>query len=478
MHSVADHFPDIRKNLLQSIFFSYIFNNSNETSCRFAFKPRDSKEIRLADKKKRAPEPKKASEPKPRRSFSPGRHLLSWAIFVPTVVIVFISLIAVVFPALITRTTSPFQAAVFSPDVINPFQPGVLAAPLVIVNIIILVIGIAYYKGSKYGTLIRKISSIEITKRQALIAVVAILAIFCAITAGTLAREETWADYADVKARVQSWDISQFGKTFEPHFRYLLLSTSLHAFGNIRVLPLVISMALLLQTYFFTKKITGKRTAGIASMILLLQSDIFVSYSTTASYENSWILLYLFSLYLIQKFWPPSPVPYILSIFSKPLTVAFLPMTFYFIARSNTAKRSRLYSLVLYGIVAIAIAVAAAAYKIDLTGGTVPFDGSEFWQGFAAMAMQMRFDYIVVLFLLPLTVMLFFASRRGILHADSIMFFFLVILLTAPFLTGFTEETNQPYRFVSLSVFFAIGAGVLLSGKTRKEQSELLSSTK
>jgi len=422
------------------------------------------------------PEPKKASEPRPRRSFSPGKHLLSWAIFVPTVVVVFISLIAVVFPALITRTTSPFQAAVFSPNVVNPFQPGVLAAPLIIVNIIILVIGIAYYKKSKYGTLIRKISSLEITKKQALIGVVAILVIFCAITAGTLAKEETWGDYANVKARVQSWDISQFGKSFEPHFRYLLLWTSLHAFGNIRVLPLIVSVALLLQTYFFTKKITGKRIAGIASMILLLQSDIFVSYSTTASYENSWILLYLFSLYLIQRFWPPSPVPYLLSIFSKPLTVAFLPITFYFIARSGISKRSRFYSLASYGIVAIA--VAAAAYKTDLTGGTVPFDGSEFWQGFTAMAMQMRFDYIVILFLLPLIVMLFFASRRGVLHADSIMFFFLVILLTAPFLTGFTEQTNQPYRFVSLSVFFAIGAGILLSDKTRKEQSELSSSMK
>jgi len=35
--------------------------------------------------------------------------------------------------------------------------------------------------------------------------------------------------------------------------------------------------------------------------------------------------------------------------------------------------------------------------------------------------------------------------------------------LTAPLLTGFTEQTNQPYRFVPLIVFFAMGVGVLLS---------------
>ncbi len=37
------------------------------------------------------------------------------------------------------------------------------------------------------------------------------------------------------------------------------------------------------------------------------------------------------------------------------------------------------------------------------------------------------------------------------------------ILFISPLLTGFTELTNQPYRFVPLVVFFAIGVGILLS---------------
>lgn len=430
----------------------------------------------MADKSKRPnPQPKKADKVQ-KRGFSIKPHLLSWAVFVPTVAIVFITIIPVMFPALIARTTSTFQADVFSPNVVNPFQPGVLAVPLVIVNVIILAIGISYYKRAKFKIYLEKIAGLEISQKQALIGVIVILAIFAALTAGTLAKEETWADYANVKSRVQSWDISQFGASFEPHFRYLLLSTSLHVFGNIRVIPFITSIALLVQTYFFTKKITGKRFAGIVSMVLVLQSDIFVSYSTTASYENSWILMYLFSLYMVLKFWPPSPVPYFLSIFSKPLTLAFLPMSLYFIARSQLPKKSKIYSLATYGVIIIIIAAAAASYKINFTGGAISLDVSQFWEGFAAMAMQMRFDYIVVLFLLPLTVMLFFASRRGILHADSIMIFVLVILLTSPFLIGLTNQTNQPYRFVSLSVFFAIGVGVLLSSKTRK-QNELSSNT-
>ena len=338
-----------------------------------------------------------------------------------------------------------------------------------------LAIGIAYYKRSRCRGLVERILAFEVTKKQAAIGAIVILAVFAAITAGTLAKEETWVDYAGVKVRVENWQISQFATSFEPHFRYLLLSISQHVFGNIRVVPFIVSIALLVQTYFFTKTITGKRIAGLVSMALLLQSDIFVTYSTTASYENSWILLYLFSLYLVAKFWSPSPAPYILSIFSKPLTLAFFPMSLYFIARSSLQKRSKILSLASYGIVTIVIAAVATASKADLVGTIISFGGPAFWEGFAAMVMQMRFDFVVVLFLLPLAVLLFFASRRGVMHADSVMFFILVILMTAPFLTGFTEQTNEPYRFVALSVFFAVGVGVLISGKVRARPSELSS---
>jgi hypothetical protein len=429
----------------------------------------------LADKK-RAPEPKKADKAVQKRSFSIRPHLLSWAVFIPTVVIVFISIITVVYPALITRTTSPLQDQVFNPNVVNPFQPGIMAAPFVIVNILVLVAGFAYYKKSKGKEQLKKIANFELTKKQAWIGVAIILAIFCALTVETLGEAETWADYGPVKQRVDSWDISQFGKTFEPHFRYLFLSISSHVFGNMRVVPFIVSILLLVQVYFFTTNITGKRFSGIVAMALMLQSYVFIGFSTAATYDNLWILMYMFSLYLILKFWPPSPIPYFLSLFSKPLTLAFLPMTLYFIARSTMPKKSKLYSFATYGVIIIAIAAAAAAYQTNFTGSAIAFDSSEFWQGFTALAMQMRFDYIIMLFLLPLTVLLFFASRKGVLHADSILIFIFFTLIAAPLLTGFTHQTNEPYRWVSLVVFFAVGAGVLLSNKSRT-QYELSSNT-
>ncbi|MDE1844380.1 MAG: hypothetical protein KGI10_03530 [Thaumarchaeota archaeon] len=398
-----------------------------------------------------------------------SNKILPWAVFIPTLVIVLISIISVIFPALVIRTTSPFHSDILETEVIDPFTPGFLAVPLIITNVLVLGIGVAYYKGIKVNNILKKISSFEVSKKQAAIGIIIILAIFCAITAGTLAKEETWEDYKRVKERLQSWTISDFTHSFEPHVKYLLLSGSLHIFGNIRAIPFITSIALLLLVYFFTANITQKKFAGIISMAVLLQSDIFVSYSTTASYDNSWIALYLFSLYMIQRFWQSSPVPYFISIFSKALTVAFLPMSLYFIARSSLSRRSKVYSLASYGIIVIILASSFVIFKKILPGGDTGFNDVEFWQGFSAMAMQMRFDYVILIFLLPLTVMLFFASRRGVLHADSIMIMILGMLLTSPFLVAITNQTNQPYRFVSLAVFFAVGVGVLLSNRTRKQ---------
>jgi hypothetical protein len=49
------------------------------------------------------------------------------------------------------------------------------------------------------------------------------------------------------------------------------------------------------------------------------------------------------------------------------------------------------------------------------------------------------------------------------------MFFILTMLLYSPFLAALSNATNTPYRFVPMIIFFAIGVGVLLSKRTKKQ---------
>ncbi|MCJ8305461.1 MAG: hypothetical protein HRU07_00235 [Nitrosopumilus sp.] len=302
-------------------------------------------------------------------------------------------------------------------------------------------------------------------KKISLIIMGIILVIYISISAGELTVQENLEDYVGVKNRLESWSLDSI-TSFEPHVRYFLLSISMDIFNNYKVIPFLASITLLVVTYLITTTITRKRFAGIVATIILLQSSVFLTYDTTVSYTNFWILFYLTSLYTAYRFWPLSPVMYLLSIPAKSLTAAFLPMSIYFILRSNITRKKK---LIISGFtVGIILAGGIASTQINATQGTEePFDAKEFQMGFTSFAYQLRGDGVVMLFMIPLMVGLFIVSRSGIKHGESMMVFISGMLLIAPILTGFTNQTNQPYRFVPLVVFFAIGVGVLLSKREK-----------
>ena len=168
-------------------------------------------------------------------------------------------------------------------------------------------------------------------------------------------------------------------------------------------------------------------------------------------------------MYFVVRFWPVSPVLYFASIFAKALTAPFLPFSLFFIARSHIPNKNK---IIIAGIISVIITVGGvAAVSSDKTVDE-EFSQREFWMGFTSFAYQLRFDGLILMFIVPLIVGLFLASRRGIPYADTIMVLISGMLIVAPFLTGYTSQTNQPYRFVPLVVFFAMGVGVLLSRRS------------
>lgn len=390
--------------------------------------------------------------------------LVSYAVFLVTLVIVIISIISIIFPALIVRMTSPFQDGP-----INPFEFGVLASPFFIANFILLVIGIIYYAKKLPRTIQQSINFIydfELSRRMAFVVFGVLIAIYVVLSASELAKEEGWDDYVYVKIAAENWKIGNLGTGFLNDFKYFLLHESLNIFGNIRLIPFIASILLLLLTCLVTIEISGKRFSGIVATIILLQSNAFLSYDTTATYANFWILLYLLSLYLIYKRWYLSPIAYTWSVFSKSITAVFLPMTLFFIYRSDIARKMKIRITILYAILVICFVIASSVnVPLVSSAGFVGFDQHGFWSGFSALAFQLRFDAIVLIFMLPLTIGLFIASRKGVHQADSVMILIMGTLLSAPLLSGVTDVTIQPYRFIALVVFFAMGAGTILSKK-------------
>lgn len=396
-----------------------------------------------------------------------GSNLIAWIVFLFCISIVLISFVSVIFPALILASDT-VKIPGINPVVPNPFEPGVWSGGVIITSIIIFGLTFLYFKNKlphSLSSIFKKIFSFEISKKYSFVVLLILLIIYTAASAGELGKEETLQDYQGVKDRLDNWSPDQI-KSFEPHVKYFFLKSSMILFGSYKVIPLLVSIALLITTYFLTKKITNKRFAGIISVVILMQSSVFLTYDTSVSYDNLWVLFYLVSLYTVYKFWPLSPVSYLLSILSKALTAAFLPMSVYFILRSSISKRQKILTA---GItIAIILAGGIAAVGNETSGTQEEFSSKEFWMGFVSFANQLRFDGLIMLFMIPLIVGLFLVSKNGVKHGESIMVLISGILLIAPILTGFTNQTNQPYRFVPLVVFFAVGVGVLLSDRSNK----------
>ncbi len=391
--------------------------------------------------------------------------IIPWIVFLFSISIVLISFVSVVFPALILVSDTVVIPGI-EPVTPEPFETGVWSGGVIITSVITLGFVFLYFKNKLPNSLSKsfsKLQTFEISKKSAFIVMLVLLIIYTGAASTEISSQEIYADYVGVSDRLDRWSLEQMTKSFEPHVRFFFLKSSIDLFGNDRVVPLLTSAALLVVTYFFTKMITQKRFAGIISVLIIMQSSVFLTYDTTVAYTNFWILFYLLSLYLAYRFWPLSPVLYFCSIMSKALTATFMPMSIYFILRSEISRKQK---AVTAGITLIMILVggAVAMENFSLTQNIQEeFDEKEFWMGFTSFAYQLRFDGLIMLFTIPLMIGLFLVSRKGVKHGESIMVFISGILLITPFLTAFTTQTNQPYRFVPLVVFFAVGVGVLLS---------------
>jgi len=404
----------------------------------------------------------------PEKDTSQNSNAVSWIVFLFTISVVLLSLVSVLFPAMIgsSGTVKISGIEIIGPD---PYETGIWAGALIIVDAIVFGLAILYFKKKLPKQLSSAFSflfNFEISKKISIIIVAIIIIGYITATAGELEVEETWEDYKSVKERAQTWNLESIPTSTEPHVKYFLITTSMQLFGNYKVIPFIASIALLITTFLITNQITKKRFAGIISLIILLQSNLFLTYDTSVAYDNFWILFYLLSLYLIYKVWPLSPVSYLLALPSKPLTVLFLPMSIFFILQSNiNRKRKVIISIAMIVIIVVLVSeVSSRGISFVLAGGErTEFDSNDFWMGFTSMSPQLRFDGIVLVFLLPLVVGLFLSSRKGIVQANSIMVLIMGMLLIPAILAGFSDQTNQPYRFLPLIVFFAIGVGTILS---------------
>jgi len=392
-------------------------------------------------------------------------------VFLFTLIIIGISVISVIFPALIIAHTYEFSLD------LNPFEISPWTFPILISTIFLLLFGFLHYKNKLPFLISSKINfllNFEISKKVAIILGSLILSIYVGLSIPELLidEREQWPDVYVLLAGLEIWPSTDHMSVYikEQNTRYVrmfLLDFSQNFLQNIKILPFIASISSIVLTALITIQLSKKRFAGIISMLILLQSITFTDFDTIAVYENFWVLFHLISIYSINtKFWHSSPVNFILAVFTKAFIATYFWMNLFFIYRANISRKTKLCLFASYGIVISIIYLIFETGKSIIYDDIISFNFNLFLEGFTGWGNSMQLDPLLMLCIIPLTVALFFKSRNGLKQADSILIFLAGTILAGPFISFLTDfYFILPYRFIPFVIFAAIGIGLIFSKK-------------
>ena len=381
-------------------------------------------------------------------------------------IVILLSIISIIFPGLII---SIVDVNLFG----ESFEMGAIGIPFIITNVIIfslIALHLKHRLPSIFTIISEKIFSFDLSKKNSLVFLIMILIIYVAISANELTTYELnqYGDFRVLENAIKMWPEQEsenryLAEQLDRHVRMVLLVTSEEVFHNIKVIPYLASIFLLITTYFLTIKLSGKNFTGLIAVIVILQSSTFYIYDTIAVYENFWVLFYVFSIYLIFKKPKFSSIFFILAIFSKAIIVLWLPISILVTLLSDIPKNKKIFVISTH-VIALVISLIIFQYSDSVYQNVVDIDLSEFWIGFTTLAFNLRFDVVLLLFLLPVSAGLFLKSRKGDKNSISIIVLICGTILVTPVLEMITDHYFvYPYRYVPLVVFFAIGLSTLFS---------------
>ena len=394
--------------------------------------------------------------------------LIVWFICAIGIFVVLLSSVSIVFPGLII---SIVDVNLFG----EPFEIGTMGIPFIIINIIVFSLILLHLKKRLpeiFTIISEKIFSFDLSKRNSFVILGIILTIYIAISANELSINEVeqYGDYLVLERAINVWPEQEaenkyLAEQLDRHVRMALLVASEEVFHNIKVIPYLASIFLLITTYFLTVKLSDRNFTGLVAVILILQSSTFYIYDTIAVYENFWVLFYVFSIYLIFKKPKFSSIFFILSIFSKAIFVLWLPISILVTLLSDIPKNKKIFVITTH-IVVIIISLIIFQYSDAVYGNVIDIEVSEFWIGFTTLASNLRFDIVLLLLLLPVSAGLFLKARNGSKNSISLIVLISGTILVTPILEMITDYYFvYPYRYVPLVVFFAIGLSTLFSKK-------------
>ena len=395
---------------------------------------------------------------------------ISTLVGITTILFASLTFISIIFPSLFSSIFGKFSTELL------PFEIGILGSSVILSNIVLFTFGILYYRQKLPGnisSLINKIRIFEIPKKPTYIILLIIFVIYIGFSIPELSLNEAeeWGDYVILNDALEIWPDGESENPYieeqnDRYVRMFLLDSSLKIFQNIKILPFVASILVILFTYLLTVQITQKRFAGVIAILVLLQSHTFLRFDTVAVYENFWVLFYLLSLYVINKQWILSPIFYILSFFTKAFVAPYFVLTLFFASQTSITKKKKFALLISYVII-ITISGLVIFFGDTIYPSVIQVEPSKFFIGIATFGPLLRYDFFLLFTFLPVVVGLTLLTKKYNKQVGSVLFLIFGTLIAGPTLIMFTNFYEiLPYRYIPFIIFFSIGIGLFFSKKS------------
>ena len=193
-------------------------------------------------------------------------------VFIFALVMIGISLLSVVFPALILTEFGNITTNLY-----DKFEIGNNAFVLILGNIIILSLGYVYKKNkiTNFSSFVNKIRDFDISKKQSLIIGIIILVVYAAITSPELTLDEAlqWGDYGILTSALETFPETASGDQIQDEqnsrfVRMILLGFSQDYLDNIKILPFISSIILIALVGLTAFEISQKNTKRFSTLFL------------------------------------------------------------------------------------------------------------------------------------------------------------------------------------------------------------------
>ena len=140
-----------------------------------------------------------------------------------------------------------------------------------------------------------------------------------------------------------------------------------------------------------------------------------------------------------------------------------LPISILVTIFADISSKKKIFVIITH-LVVLAASLIIFQLSNTIYGNVININVSEFVTGFSTLAFNLRFDVVLLLFLLPVTIGLFLKARNGSKNAISLMILICGTILVTPVLEMITNfYFVYPYRYVPLVVFFAISFSSIFS---------------